>query len=1110
MSLTEQVVKRPIATLTITCLVLLIGVISLWKTPLDLLPEINPPLIAIVTVFPGSSPQETLTLVTEPIEDQVSAVGGLTNLSSHSQENLSLVLLKFHWGSDLNSRRDELSARLDLLSFPDGVKRPIILKFDPTLLPMMQVAVSSRRDRAALTARLNRQVKPRLEKIDGVAGVEVQGGVSEELFISLDPDRMNEQEISYDQVAGILRASLLDLPAGIKEIDRRQIRLRFLGRDDAAANLTDLVVGFRFDQAGMQDLLGRSININLNRCLEELFNTAALKEIPLRPLYLRDPAGETELEIPDFAAWIGRLQEEAGRGLAEISKNIESTLAGLAAAMLTASSQSGGIPLGQESSPLIPIPINSIGTVETGLSGGTTINRINGEPGVSLVIQKEGDANTVTVSRRVRAELQAIAAENEGPDRLHFFSAFDQAADIESALGDLAWALLGGALLAVAVLLIFLRNWRTIAIIGLSIPVSVIATFALLYFFNLTLNLMTLGALALAAGMLVDNAIVVSENIYRHYQLGAEPAAAAVTGSKEVAGAVFASTATTIAVFFPVVFISGLAGELFRDFALTVSCTLFASLVIALTIVPLLASRFLSPGRGAPPARTGKSLYRRILEQAVDRPWAAAAAGFAFVVLGLLLFPALETNLFPSPDEASFSIEITLPPGSTLDQTDRCATALEEILAGQEGVASYTSRVGEPAFFGIPVEGGNANKAQIKVFVEPHRKNESAAIAAALQQKAAAMDEDARISFSRASLLDISGLETNLELTVGGDNPGKVNEIVQELTGRLAALPDITGVQSLLEERRPEIQLHLDHQAALRKGVTLYQIATVVRQALEGAPVARLETEGGILNLVLRYKESAVSTLGDLEKIGFYSPSGAFIRLGEVARFSQGEGPAGLTRENREAVGIVQAQYRGNLGAASREAMQIAAAMELPPGYTIRTSGTAALMSEVFDELELVLLLALLLVYLVMAAQFESLLHPLIIIATVPLAFTGGIAALLLTGNSISVPALIGAVVLSGVLVNSGIIMIDLINQKRRTGNLALRSAIIEGAAARLRPILMTTITTILGLVPLALGLGEGSQLQAPMAVVIIGGQITGTVLLLAVIPAVYRLVSRA
>jgi len=475
----------------------------------------------------------------------------------------------------------------------------------------------------------------------------------------------------------------------------------------------------------------------------------------------------------------------------------------------------------------------------------------------------------------------------------------------------------------------------------------------------------------------------------------------------------------------------------------------------------------------------------------------------------MLLFPALETNLFPSPDEGSFSIDITLPPGSTLEQTSRCVTAVEEILAGQAGVALFTSRIGEPAFFGIPLEGGNANQAKIKVSVEPHLKNKSSAIAAAVQEKIAAVSGEARFSFGRASLLDLSGLETNLELTVSGENPGKVKEIVHELAGKLATLPGITGVQSLMEERRPEIQLHLDHQAALRKGVTLYQIATVVRQALEGTPVARLEREEGVLDLVLRYNENAVSTIADLENIGFYAPSGVFVRLGEVARLTQGEGPAGITRENREPVGIVQAEYQGNLSAVSRQAMEIAAGMKMPPGYSIRASGTTALMDEVFGELELVLLLALLLVYLVMAAQFESLLYPLIIILTVPLAFTGGIAALLLTGKSISVPAIIGAVVLSGVLVNSGIIMVDLINQYRRTGNLPLRSAVIEGAASRLRPILMTTITTILGLVPLALGLGEGSQLQAPMAIVIIGGQIAGTVLLLVIIPAVYMLASR-
>jgi len=1107
LSLTALVINRPIATLTITGLVLLIGLVSLLNTPLDLLPEINPPLLAVVTVFPGASPQEILSLVTEPIEEQASAVGGLANLISHSQENLSLVLLKFHWGSNLERKREELGVRLDLLSLPEGVKRPLILKFDPTLLPMMEVAASGGSDPAALTALLNRRVKPRLEKIDGVAAVEVQGGVKEKLFISLDPERMKEQGISFDQVAAVLRASLLDLPAGIREIDQRQIRLRFLGRDGGAAGLEDLVVGFRVDRAGLENLVGESLHVDLNRSLEQIFKAASLKEIPLRPLYL-DPAGEGQIEIPDLAAWLSRLQEEVKQGLGEISREMESSLAGLASALLAASPERGGMLPDAESAPLVPIPIKAIGTVEKSLSGGGTLHRINGKPVVSLVIQKEGDANTVAVSRRVRAELEAIAAESTGPEKLHFHSIFDQAVDIESALGDLAWALLGGSFLAVAVLLLFLRSWRAIAIIGLAIPAAVLATFALLYFTGLTLNVMTLGALALAAGMLVDNAIVVSENIYRHYERGAAPAAAAVRGSGEVAGAVFASTATTVAVFFPVVFIGGLAGELFRDFALALSCALFASLAIALTVVPLLASRFLAAGGKKAAVRSGQGLYRRVLERCVDRPWTATAAGMAFILLGLLLFPALEQDLFPSPDEGSFAIEITLPPGSTLEQTASCVEAVEKILAGQEGVASFASRIGEQAFFGLPLEGGGANRAEIKVFVEPQRKRECAAIAAAVQEKAAAIGDAASFSFGRISLLDLSGLETSLELTVSGEDPDKVREIAQELSGKLAALPEITGAQSLMEEGRPEIQLHLDQQAALRKGVTLYQVAMVVRQALEGTPVARLEEEEGGQELVLRYREDAVSSINDLEKIGFHTPSGAFFRLGEVARLAAGWGPAGITRENGEAVGMVQASYRSNLGSTSRRAMEIAAAMELPPGYAIRTSGTAALMDEVFGDLELVLLLALLLVYLVMAAQFESLLHPLIIILAVPLAFTGGIAALLLTGKSVSVPALIGAVVLSGVLVNSGIIMIDLINQNRRSGSLPLREAIIEGAAARLRPILMTTITTVLGLFPLALGLGEGSQLQAPMAIVMIGGQVAGTILLLAVIPALYRLAS--
>jgi hydrophobic/amphiphilic exporter-1 (mainly G- bacteria), HAE1 family len=1175
LSISDRAVKRPIATFTIVTLVLIIGLASLWKTPLDLLPEIKPPLIAIITVFPGSSPQETLNLVTTPIEAQAAAIGGLTNLSSLSQENLSLVLLKFHWGSDLNSLRDEISARLDLIRLPEEAGRPMLMKFDPTLLPVMQVAVSSSANTVELTEWLNRSVRPRLEKIEGVAGVEVQGGAKRDLFVRLDPTRLAEQEISFDQVANIMRASLLDLPAGITELESRQMRLRFLGRPAAVEDLANLVVGFHLDEERLQQLVGSSMNLNLNQNFSanppvsgpdtrptrtvtvgdftgavRIDETARALIIELDPDLLKRwgleprqlprlmprqwrarldgdniviplPRGadlnwETIkstplLELPDFEAWLEQMQEQTGRELTEASSSIERSLTEMATAMVLASAAPGATPAMLEGDfPLIPVHLGSVAEVAVDLHRPITLTRVNGQPSVSLVIQKEGEANTVSVSRQVRRALTEMAAEDAGGRRdFNFLTTYDQAREIEKALADLAWALLGGSLLAIAVLLLFLKNWRTVAIIGLSIPIAVTATFSLLYFTNLTINLMTLGAMALAAGLLVDNAIVVSENIYRHFQQGSGAAEAAVQGSKEVTGAIIASTLTTISVFFPVVFVSGLARELFRDFALTVSSALLASLAIALTVIPLLASRFLrcSNSRRLAPGR--ENYYHRLLTRVMKRPWAAVGAGAALISLGLLLFPLLGRNLFPNSEESSFYIDISAPAGTTLQQTGEFVSGLEQTLAGMDEVDYFISRIGETQFFGLPMETGLANQARLRVHVADRWVDQIGTVMAAVRKGAGELPEAVSMSFTRESLLDSVGMETKLELVVEGPSLERVNRISADLAAHLRGLSAVTDVKSVTEETRPEVHAQLDHDRALQKGVTVFQVATTLRQALEGLPVSRLETEHGILSLILGFRDSDLSTLEELAQVGFYSSSGSYLQLGEFATFEQGYGPTSIPRENQQVVGIVQAQYRGDLGAITGAAMEAVEEMQLPPGYSVRAAGTASMMQEVFGELWLVLVLAAVLVYLVMAAQFESLLQPLIIISSIPLALAGSIIALLLTGNGLSVPAMIGAVVLAGILVNDGIIMIDLINQQRRLHGREVGQAIVEGAAARLRPIMMTTITTILGLAPLALGLGAGSQLQAPMAVVIIGGQITGTALLLVVIPAVYRLTSK-
>jgi hydrophobic/amphiphilic exporter-1 (mainly G- bacteria), HAE1 family len=1263
LGLSKLAVKRPVATGAILLLIMLIGLVSLYQSPLDLLPEIEVPVLAIITPFPGSSPQETLELVTKPIEDGVSAIGGLTGINSFSQENMSLVVLQLDWGADVKRLREDVSVRMDLISFPDGVQRPILLEFDPTLMPIMQVSASGAEDPVRLTEWLEGTASPRIDSISGVASVQIQGGAKQDLFIRTSPETMSEYEVSFEQISNVLRASLMDLPAGIIDLEDRQVRIRFLGRYAESDLLSGLVVGFKVDQEELEKLIGGEIDINLNQLLANqgtLFSGGgSAGGVPVREVYLDDifdfergtisggsiniplddqwaaengediesrlfiltanpnvnynsdyrrmelsltslgrapvvpesglgrdgvtriediwiidqavwdngmaiiplnpisieqrniTAGEIAslaeiypliiratgshlllafhedwenirgrpiLSVPDYGAWLSNVQQDVGRGLDDASRSLEDGLTELAISMVLGSMAPGGSSFPgldfDGDFPIIPVSLGMIAEIEQDTYNPTTITRYNRQPSIGLTIQKEGDANTVLVARQVRAALEELSEDSrDGFSTVQFSTVFDQAEEIERALADLARSLAGGALLAVLVLILFLRNWRTTMFIGLSIPAAIIASFTLLYFADLTINLMTLGGLALAAGMLVDNAIVVSENIYRRYQIGEEPADAAINGSQEVAGAITASTLTTISVFFPVVFLSGLAGQLFWEFALTVTCAILASLLVALTVIPLLASRSLrlrsgEKVRNVKPHRLPG--YRKFLALAVDRPWWVLIFALFFIAAGAFGYSTLGTELFPSPDESSFTIDVTLPPGSTLSVTDSYVTEIESILSDVDEVVSFSTNIGGSGFMGVPAESGLSNQAGIRVEIDPGSLGEIDRIIEAVREDVARIPGEAETTFARESLLDSAGFEARLDLVITGEDLEEVKNITGQAMAVLAAQPYLTDVQSSLEESRPEIHIRLDHSQALQKGVTLVQVATAVRQALEGVPVSRIETEAGLLNIVLGYQRAEINTIEDIGRIGFYTPAGEYLYLDQVAELTEDFGPQSIPREDRQIVGQIQAQYAGlDLGAATDRALEALGVLDLPSGYEIKTAGSFNLMGDVMSELQLVLILAALLVYLVMAAQFESLLHPFVIICSLPLAYTGAVIALMVTGNNVSIPAMIGVVVLSGILVNDGIIMVDFINQQRRFHGLGLREAIIEGAAARLRPILMTTATTVLGLLPLALGFGEGSQLQAPMAITIIGGQVTGTFLLLLAIPSIYKVVTR-
>lgn len=1179
MNLPDISVRRPVATITILLIILVIGAVSLVQTPLDLLPDIKPPYLAIISIFPGSSPQENLKMVTEPIEGAVSPINGVKNILSLSQEHVSMVALEFTWGADLKQKRDEIGTRLDLLNLPEGVQRPVILEFDPTLLPVMQVDVSSSLDAVELTEWLEQSARPRLETIPGVASLSIEGGVKRDLFIRLFPGQVQEKKVSFEQISNILRATLLNMPGGNLEVDELKKRIRLVGHTLGPEELENMVVGFQLNEEELRKLIGDTVDIDLNRMLSEAMPSAENVEIPMREINLKEvlpgaerlvleddrliitpdpellefygidldevaavlpadwtvqiegerivvalPPGESvDLEklqeahlitVPDFEVWKEQLKGLEGKVKGELDKGsqqLEKAFVDMAVTMILASAGGGGGLMPEEDFPLIPTRLSEIAEVKIDRHEATSIGRINGQPSIGFYLQKEGEANTVLVSRQVRRALNELAEEFAPLGyEISFNYTFDQAQEIESALIDLARSLLIGSFLAIAVLLLFLRNWRTILVIGLTIPTAIIAAFALLYFAGLSVNLMTLGALALAAGMLVDNSIVVSENIYRHLQQGADSFQAAVAGSNEVTGAIFASTLTTICVFFPVVFLSGLAGVLFKDFSLTVTCALLASLLAALTVTPMLSSRFLRQGTGEKEAPAGPTRYQGLLEWVLRYPWVPIAVGAAAVVLGASLIPFMGSDLFPTPEESAFSVELSLPPGTPIEKTDACAAQVEAIVEQLDGVASFSTQIGEQQLFGIAIESGIANRARIRVQVPPEKAGEIEEMIAALGEKAApVLPEEAALSFKRESIMDTTGFSIGLEIMVQGPEQEKVIAFSEEIAERIKDLPGLTDVHCASEEAIPEVHIKVDQSKALRKGMTAFQIGMMLYEAIDGTSVARLETEEEIYELFLSYRKSDLQTVEDLENLGFYTSTGSYLRLGDVASIEQSLGPLAVTRKNKQTLGRIQAQLHGiSLSAANKAVQEAVNEMDLPPGYSV-SEATSKQMADVFDDLYLVLFIAVCLVYLVMAAQFESFLHPFIIISSLPLALSGAVIGLMVAGHGLSVPAMIGGVVLVGILVNSGIIMVDFINQLRRIHGLPLKEAIVTGATARLRPILMTTLTTILGLVPLSLGLGQGSQLQAPMAVAVIGGMTSGTILLLAFIPALYYLINR-
>ncbi len=1052
MHLIQIATERRVTILMFTVAILLFGIVSLTRLRVNLLPELSYPTLTVRTELTGAAPLEVENLISKPVEEAVGVVKNVRQVRSISRTGQSDVIIEFLWGTNMDLASVDVREKLDILQLPLEAGRSILLRFDPGNEPIMRLGLlqsaAADEDAENQLKRLRRyaeeRLKTRLEAVEGVAAVKVSGGLEDEIQVLVDQQKLAQLRLSVQDVAARIRAENVNLAGG------------------------------RLEQ-GLQRFLVRTLNEY--KSVEEIADTI-ISTGEGRPVFLRDIASVIR----------GHKEREA-------------------------------------------------------------ITRVDGRESIELGIYKEGDANTVQVATRVQRALELVR--EELPEGQELRSIYDQSAFISQAIDQVRNAALIGGMLAVLVLYLFLRNIRPTLIIGVAIPVSVIGTFLMMYASEITLNIMSLGGVALAVGLLVDNAIVVLENISRHREQGKSIVAAAREGTAEVATAVTASTLTTVAVFFPMVFVSGVAGQLFRDQALTVTFALLFSLLVALTLIPMLAAmgaghRFSDAVDPQPPnrftravswlfslaagalGRIGQGLrflltplvtvvnrgmygsllgiYPGVLRWSLAHRLVVIVVAAAVFGATMLLVPRLGTELIPQLAQGEFSVDLRLTPGSPLSETDRVVRAAQQAASSSDSVRTTYSVAGTGNRLDAdPVDAGeHTGTLSVVLHSGTDRAGEDATMQ--VMRKALAQLPGVDFDFKRPALFSF---DAPLEIEVSGFDLERLNSVSDALIMRMQESARFADVRSSIEPGNPEIQISFDHDRAAKLGLAVRDIADQVVANVRGNVATRYSWRDRKIDVLVRSVDTRASSVDEIRRLIINPGSSRPVTLEAVADITVAVGPAEIRRLDQERVALVSANLAyGDLGAAVGELETLIADMPRTTGVSVMVSGQNEEMQRSMQSMQFTLILAVFLVYLVMASQFESLIHPFVILLTIPLALVGAVLALYITGTTVNVVAFIGVIMLAGIVVNNAIVLVDLINQLRMAG-MAKTEAIVEAGSVRLRPILMTTLTTVLGLLPMAIGFGEGAEVRTPMAIAVIGGLLVATLLTLVVIPVVYDLLDR-
>lgn len=1083
MKLTELTVKRPVTTLMFFLGIVLLGFVSLRELSVDLLPNISYPRLSVVTQYQGVAPEEIETLITTPLEAAVSRIPGLRRVESVSKEGVSFMTLEFSWGTDMDFAMLHTREKLDGAQhqLPEDVEEPTIIPLDPQSRPIMILSVSGPRSLLELKEFSEEVIKPRMEQIEGIGSAEIAGGVEREIQVEIDPQLMSLYDLSVSEISTRIQAFNRNIQGGTIRRGRFKYALRVVGE------------------------------------FEEV-----------------DEIGEISLKT----------------------------------------TQERGV-----------IKLKDVASINDSIKEREGLTRLNGSESIGILVRKESGANTVEVTQLAREIMAEIEQENPQIDIL---VVSEQAKYIENAISSVLNSIILGGILAFFVLIIFLQDFKTPTIIAVVIPISIIATFNLLYFRDITLNIMSLGGLALGCGMLVDNSIVVSESIFRHRALGKNLFEAALVGTKEVGMAVTASTFTTISVFLPIIYVHGVAGQLFRDQALTVTFALLSSLVVSLTLLPMLASRRFDVEKGR--KKTGNEtesdrseaskkksrlrflglpykglrwllyfifrviywiinflfsfiaqvfllivhyvsipfrpvvraifkgyntayqkfaqVYHRLLLWSLDNKGKVILGSLVFLALTLLVAANIPRELMPKPETVSFEANLKTPIDFSFEQTADLVANLEYELGQNENVKDYFSQVGIVS--GLESQNPDISVNSARIYVEV---NHSSAVDEAIQYLRERMDRFPGLTYSivkeqstMAQFLAFSTAEIGLKIK--GDDLNELNGLALDLVEKLKGLPGIADISSNIGEGKPEFLIKVRKGALEKYDISAQAIGAYFTDAVRGRRDTQFKEMERKYDILVRLTEDVRDNIESLldEQI---SHGETLIPLRELVYYELARGPKEIRRENQQREVLVTANLRGTkISQVAPQIREKIDELELPPNYRVVFSGEQEEMAKSFRSLIFAFCLAVLLVYMIMAAQFESLLHPFLILFTLPMGLTGAVWALFITGQTLNVISVIGMVVLAGIVVNDAIVKVDYTNQLRKKG-MALREAIMEASRVRLRPILMTTVTTALALFPMSLGLGKGAELQQPLAISVIGGLMLATFLTLILIPLSYDMAEK-